>query len=65
MDDIDIEEILESEDIEQTAMINSSRNLLSVIDNMISCIDDRLNLRKGGNNFMNEDLYGSRKKMDF
>ena len=62
MDDIDIEEILECEDIEQTAMINSSRNLLNVIDNMIACIDDRLNSRKG-DHF--DDPYGSRRKMDY
>lgn len=62
MDDIDIEEILECEDIEQTAMINSSRSLLSVIDNMIACIDDRLNARRAGNF---DDPYGSRRKMDY
>ena len=44
--DLDIEELLECDDIEQTAFINSSKQLLSVIDNVINCIDDRINTKR-------------------
>lgn len=47
MDDLDIDEILECEDIESTAFISSSKQLLSVLDNVINCIDDRINSKKG------------------
>lgn len=62
MDEIDIDELLECEDIEQTAFISSSKQLLSVIDNVINCIDDRINLKRTGyyGNFMggaNTDEY--------
>lgn len=43
MDDIDIDEIIDADDIESTAFISSSKQLLNVIDNVISCIDDRIN----------------------
>ncbi len=46
MDDLDVDEILECEDIEQTAFISSSKQLLSVLDNVINCIDDRINYKK-------------------
>lgn len=46
MDDLDIDELLECEDVEQTAFISSSKQLLSVIDNVINCIDDRINYKK-------------------
>ena len=35
MDELDIDELLECEDIEQTAFISSSKQLLSVLDNVI------------------------------
>ena len=43
MDDLDIDELLECDDIEQTAFISSSKHLLKVFDNLISGIDDRIN----------------------
>lgn len=46
MDDLDIDELLECDDIEQTAFINSSKHLLSVIDNVICSIDDRINSKR-------------------
>jgi hypothetical protein len=46
MDDLDLDEIIECDDIEQTAIINSSRQLLNVIDNMITSIDDRINYKR-------------------
>ncbi len=42
MDDIDIDDILECEDIEQTAILGSSRQLLNVIDNMLGSIDEKI-----------------------
>ena len=48
MDELDIDELLECEDIEQTAFISSSKQLLSVLDNVINCIDDRINLKRTG-----------------
>jgi hypothetical protein len=57
MDELDIDELLECDDIEQTAFINSSKHLLSVIDNVIGCIDDRINSKRhnfygaGANNY--------------
>jgi hypothetical protein len=46
LDDLDIDDLLECEDIEQNAFINSSKQLLHVIDNVISCIDDRINYKR-------------------
>eukprot|EP00347_Sterkiella_histriomuscorum_P023069 403336069 len=63
MDDLNIDELLECDDIEQTAFINQSRYLISAFDSMISSIDDRINSKRqnfygagatgyyGGNNF--------------
>lgn len=48
MDDLDIDELLECDDIEQTAFISSSKQLLSVLDNVISSIDDRINSKRSG-----------------
>ena len=45
MDDLDIDELLECDDIESNAFISSSKQLLSVIDNMIVSIDDRLRFK--------------------
>ena len=42
LEDLDIDDLLECEDIEQSAFINSSKQLLNVLDNVISCIDDRI-----------------------
>lgn len=50
MDDLDIDDLLECEDIESTAFISSSKQLLSVIDNLVNCIDDRISYKKGGGN---------------
>jgi len=47
MEEFDIDELLECDDIEQTAFMSSSKQLLSVIDNVINCIDDRINAKKG------------------
>lgn len=47
MDDLDIDELLDSDDIESNAFISSSKQLLSVIDNMITSIDDRIRYKKG------------------
>lgn len=70
MDDLDIDELLECDDIEQTAFINSSKHLLSVIDNVINSIDDRINTKRhnfygngatgyyGGNHHSGNDEYG-------
>lgn len=49
MDDLDIDELLECDDIEQTAFISSSKQLLKVVDNLITGIDDRLSYKRGGN----------------
>jgi hypothetical protein len=46
MDELDIDELLECDDIEQTAFINSSKHLLSVIDTVISSIDDRISYKR-------------------
>lgn len=46
MDELDIDELLECDDIEQTAFINSSKQLLSVIDNVINSIDDRISYKR-------------------
>ena len=48
MEELDIDELLESEDIESTAFISSSKQLMSVLDNVISCIDDRINIKRTG-----------------
>ena len=48
MDDLDLDELLECDDIEQTAFISSSKHLLKVVDNLISGIDDRLNYKRNG-----------------
>ena len=66
MDDLDIDELLECDDIEQTAFISSSKQLLSMLDNVISSIDDRINIKRSnyyggyfaGNNAYNVDEYG-------
>ena len=53
LEELDIDDLLECEDIEQTAFINSSKQMLHVIDNVISCIGDRINFQRsalyGGN----------------
>ena len=51
MEDLDIDELLECDDIESNAFISSSKSLLSVIDNMITSIDDRIRYKRnvGGN----------------
>ncbi len=68
MDDLDIDELLECEDIEQSAFISSSKHLLKVFDNIISGIDDRINSKRGayyGNgggsyyHHHNQDVYGN------
>ncbi len=46
MEDYDFDDLLECDDIEQTAFISSSKQLLSVLDNVINCIDDRINFKK-------------------
>ena len=46
MDELDIDEILECDDIEQTALFNSSKQLLSAFDNIINSIDDRINFKR-------------------
>ncbi len=46
MDELDIDLLLECDDIEQSAFINSSKQLLSVIDNVINSIDDRINSKR-------------------
>lgn len=46
MDELDIDELLECDDIEQSALFNSSKQLLSVIDNVIGNIDDRINYKR-------------------
>ena len=46
LEDLDIDDLLECEDIEQSAFINSSKQLLSVLDNVISCIDDRISSKR-------------------
>ena len=46
MDDYDIDDLLECENIESTAFISSSKQLLSVLDNVINCIDDRIAFKK-------------------
>lgn len=55
MDDLDIDELIECDDYESTAFISSSKQLMSVIDNVINCIDDRINYKKsiynGGGNY--------------
>lgn len=48
MDELDIDDLLECEDIESTAFISSSKHLLSVLDNVINCIDDRISYKKAG-----------------
>lgn len=48
MDDLDIDELLECDDIEQTAFISSSKQLLKVVDNLISGIDERLSYKRSG-----------------
>ncbi|MFS8159142.1 MAG: hypothetical protein ACMG6E_02805, partial [Candidatus Roizmanbacteria bacterium] len=50
MDELDIDDLLECEDIESTAFISSSKQLLSVIDNLVNCIDDRISYKKGNTN---------------
>jgi hypothetical protein len=46
MDELDIDELLECDDIESNAFINSSKQLLNVLDNVINCIDDRINYKR-------------------
>ena len=46
LEDLDIDDLLECEDIEQSAFINSSKQLLNVLDNVISCIDDRISQKR-------------------
>lgn len=48
MDDLDIDELLECDDIESTAFISSSKQLMSVLDNVISSIDERINQKRSG-----------------
>lgn len=77
MDDLDIDELLECDDIEQTAFISSSKHLLKVFDNLICGIDDRINQKRsgayyggyyGGGNYHQEnynhgyDMYGYHKQ---
>lgn len=66
LEDLDIDDLLECEDIEQSAFLNSSKQLLHVIDNVISCIDDRINYKRsvfygggsgGPNGLQNEGEY--------
>ncbi len=59
MDDLDIDDLLECEDIESTAFISSSKQLLSVIDNLVNCIDDRISYKKGSAN-NNNAYYATR-----
>jgi len=40
--DDDLEELLDCDDIEQTAFIGSSKHLMNIIDHTLSCIDERL-----------------------
>ena len=42
MDDLDIDELLDCDDIEQSAFINSSKYLLAAFDNIVNSIDERL-----------------------
>ena len=69
MDDLDIDDLLECDDIESTAFISSSKQLLSVLDNVINCIDDRINYKKaaavGGGAGYYGGLYGSYQQEDF
>lgn len=48
MDDLDLDDLLDCDEVESTAFISSSKQLLSVIDNIVNCIDDRINYKKGG-----------------
>jgi hypothetical protein len=61
LEELDIDDLLECEDIEQTAFINSSKQLMHVLDNVISCIDDRISYKRsvfyGGSNTHHEGEY--------
>ncbi len=46
MDDFDIDVLLDCEDIEMTPFLRSSKQLMSVIDNVIGCIDEKINFRR-------------------
>lgn len=48
MDELDIDELLECDDIEQTAFISSSKHLLKAFDNIISGIDNHINQKRSG-----------------
>lgn len=62
LEDLDIDDLLECDDIEQSAFLNSSKQLLHVIDNVISCIDDRIGYKRsvfygGGNGTPNLGMH--------
>jgi hypothetical protein len=56
MDELDLDELIDCDDIESTVFISSSKQLLSVIDNVINSIDDRINTKRlgyyGGTNYI-------------
>jgi hypothetical protein len=67
LDDLDIDELIECDDIEQTAFLSSSKQLMSVIDNVLTCIDDRISQKRSGSGYYmggqmyygyNQDEYG-------
>ena len=46
MDDYDIDDLLECDDIEMTPFMSSSKQLMSVIDNVINCLDEKINAKR-------------------
>ena len=46
MDDLDIDELLECDDIEQTAFFNSSKQIMNVLENVIGMLDDKINSKR-------------------
>ena len=51
MDDLDIDELLDCDDIEQSAFINSSKYLLAAFDNIVNSIDERLSSKNAQGNY--------------
>jgi hypothetical protein len=48
MDDLDLEELMECEDIELNPFFSQGKHVMSILDNVICSLDDRINYKRSG-----------------